>query len=131
MLDQLSPHPRDFAGDMQVMIKVIYTVVLVMFLTILFSVFLFLLLAASGDGILTNERLSVLAVGSIFYGLTVLTIISDSLTSKRLLAWWPRGTDFVPMDIQLFMLCIILVTILILVFFGNDINEFMIQQASK
>jgi len=109
------------------MLKLIYTILYLAYITVFFAIIIFFEL---GDIHSFFDR-SIVSIFLwlaffIFFGLTFVTTVLDLIIGGRPIGWWPRQTDFYSMENSVALLSLILILGIVLFFFGNDFNDFML-----
>lgn len=98
------------------------------FYVLIFSIFLISTLAID-EGRNVLPSIAIICAGTFVFGFVILTLIADLFLARRVFPWWPRFQDLVPMGSQLFIVLSITAIIISLVFWGDSINEFVLELA--
>ena len=114
------------------MIKFLYTVLSLLYLTVFFSIFIYFNLEGM-ESIFRNGVLIFFYYILVFiiFLLTFITMLLDLLIGGRYIRWWPRFTDYFPMGLTTAFLILILIIGIILFFFGNEINELITASPNR
>ena len=110
-------------GNAIKMVKLIYTVVVVACICVFYASWVLLDLISFTHGHeFSLGYLMMLGLFTLVCVTMIIVLVSDLFTEKRILKWWPRPTDIAPAESQLAFLVFLVVVVIALLVYGNDLN---------